>query len=112
MGVEIMAWGTLSRQARGYGADWEQARKVAIERDGKLCQPCKKIGRVTIFYAVDHIKPKAQCKALGWSKARMDHPSNLQCICQPCHNQKSKEEVGATYKKPVKYGADGWPIEG
>lgn len=106
-----MAWGTKSRQERGYGADWDRARKLAIQRDGKLCVPCSKEGRVTIFYAVDHIIAKAKCQRMGWSKKKMDHLSNLQCICKPCHDKKTKEETGSTYRKPIEYGEDGWAIE-
>jgi 5-methylcytosine-specific restriction protein A len=77
-----------------------------------LCQPCKKIGRVTKFYAVDHIVSRALAKRLGWSEARTESPENCQCICDPCHKTKTEEEQGKKKNPPKqKIGADGWPIE-
>lgn len=106
-----MVWGTRSRQDRGYDAAWERVRKVVIDRDQGLCQKCLADGRVTMGKDVDHKKSKAACAKLGWSRAQMDHPSNLWYLCRLCHLEKSREEVGATYKPKVKYGPDGWPIK-
>lgn len=106
-----MAWGKLSRQARGYGPEWDRAKKLAFDRDQKLCVHCAREGRTTIYHSVDHIVPKAKAKKMGWSEERQNHISNLQCLCEPCHKKKTKEENGATYKPKLTYGLDGWPIE-
>lgn len=106
-----MAWGTLSRQARGYGKEWTKLRKLILERDKGLCQPSLRQGRVVIATEVDHIVSKAAAKKLGWTQAQIDHPNNLQAISKDEHLKKTKEEVGATYRPKVIYGLDGWPIE-
>lgn len=106
-----MAWGSESRQKRGYGKEWEALRKQVIQRDKGLCQPCLRKGIVTKFYAVDHITSRAQAKRLGWSKERTEHPSNCQCICDPCHLQKTEEEQGKTKRAPLpQIGLDGFPV--
>ena len=66
---------------RGYGADWRKLRKLVIKRDGGLCQPCKRNGRLFSFDDIDHINPK--------TKGGTDALSNLQCICKPCHKTKT-----------------------
>jgi 5-methylcytosine-specific restriction protein A len=76
--------GRGSRQARGYGADWDKLRKVILERDKWLCRPCIISGRVTAAQAVDHIKPKA----MGGG----DDPENLQSICNACHSAKTQRD--------------------
>lgn len=107
-----MAWGNLSRQARGYGTEWTKLRKLVIERDKGLCQPCLKKGRVTRFQAVDHIVSKARAKQLGWSMERTESMENCQAICDSCHIAKTEEEQGKTKHAPKpRIGADGWPME-
>lgn len=73
-----------SSSARGYGGHWKKLRKVVIQRDGGLCQPCRREGRVTTFTEVDHIVPKAE--------GGTDSHDNLQCICDPCHREKTLQE--------------------
>lgn len=104
-----MGWSKESRQSRGLGAEWERARRPAIERDKELCQPCLKAGRLTRYAEVDHIVPRAQAEKLGWSEARTNALSNLQCICKECHKAKTAAENGATYKPKVQIGVDGCP---
>lgn len=105
-----MVWSKESRQSRGYGADWEKVRKLVIERDKGLCQPCLRKDRVTMYKAVDHVTGKAQAAKLRWSKAKTDHPDNLQCICGPCHDEKTTIENGGTFRPKQQIGLDGWPI--
>lgn len=105
-------WGTKSRQERDYGPEWERLRKRAIDRDQRLCQPCLKEGRVTIFQAVDHIMSRANAKRLGWSRERTESLENVQCICDPCHLKKTEQEQGKKKHAPKpRIGLDGWPIE-
>ena len=107
-----MAWSKESRQKRGYDAKWEAVRKVIIARDKGLCQMCLREGRVTQGRDVDHMKSKAECVRLGWSRAQMDEPSNLWYLCQACHRVKTEEEQGKKKNPPrPKIGPDGWPIE-
>lgn len=73
-----------SRQARGYGSDWDKTRKRILSRDRHLCQPCLALGRVVPGNEVDHVKPKSQ--------GGNDDDTNLQAICNPCHKAKTSRE--------------------
>jgi 5-methylcytosine-specific restriction protein A len=55
-----------------------------LERDRGLCQVCLLNGRTTLASEVDHIVGKAQ----GGS----DDESNLQAICDTCHDAKTASE--------------------
>ena len=81
------AWahtGRESRQARGYGSEWERARKSVMQRDAGLCQPCIAQGATTPAHAVDHVTPKFE--------GGTDDEANLQAICRTCHSAKTAEE--------------------
>lgn len=107
-----MPWSKESRQSRGYGAAWEKVRAQVIERAKGLCEECQRKGRVAAGRDVDHIVSKAKAKVLRWSQAKIDHPSNLQYLCTPCHKEKTAVEEGRTYREPPPaFGLDGWPIE-
>ena len=110
--VRCMTWSTTSRQARGYGRDWEKVRALVLERDGHLCQckHCKAEDRTTLATEVDHRVSRAKAKALGWSEERTEHPDNLQAIAHACHVRKTTEEQGGTPKPRVRIGIDGFPI--
>jgi 5-methylcytosine-specific restriction protein A len=107
-----MAWGTKSRQERGYGAAWDRVRKVVMTRDAGMCQPCRKAGRLGVLaQAVDHIISKANAAKMRWAQARIDHPDNLQAICDECHKVKTEAEQGKRFQPKVAIGLDGFPIE-
>ena len=105
-----MAWGSKSRHERGYGAAWVKVRRLVLERDHGLCQPCKRAGKTTIGAAVDHIVSKANAARLRWAPGRVDHPDNLQTICEPCHLVKTEAEQGKTKRVRKSPGEDGWPV--
>lgn len=73
-----------SRHERGYGREWDQARKRILTRDRHLCQVCLAGGRVAPANEVDHVKPKSQ--------GGTDDDANLQAICTPCHKAKTARE--------------------
>ena len=97
------AWdhGGKSRHERGYGHQWERIRKLVLQRDNRLCQPCLRKSRVTPAAAVDHILAKA--------KGGTDELENLEAICRPCHLDKTMREQGRRRKRRI--GVDGWPEE-
>ncbi|MCP4074432.1 MAG: HNH endonuclease [Hyphomicrobiales bacterium] len=72
------------RHKRGYGKEWDRIRKQVLIRDGELCQPCWKAGRVTRATQVDHVIPKTE--------GGTDELSNLQSICKACHGVKTQRE--------------------
>ena len=96
-----MAWAKTSRHERGYGNAWDKLRKLVLQRDKHLCQPCLAKRRVTPATQVDHITPKA--------KGGTDDLDNLQGICGPCHEAKTTIESGGRVRKAI--GLDGWPVE-
>lgn len=94
-----MPWPSTSRHERGYGTAWDKLRKLVLQRDSYLCQPCRRTHRVTPATQVDHVTPKA--------KGGTDDMENLQSICGPCHETKTASDEG---KRPkVEIGIDGWP---
>ena len=108
-----MAWGKESRQSRGYDAAWEKTRKAVLDA---ACWQCKcpqcRVALVPLpANEVDHIFPKAKAKRLGWTRAQMDAPSNLQAINSDCHKRKTQEDEGKTFKPKVRIGIDGFPVE-
>lgn len=58
---------------------------MVLMRDGGLCQPCRRDGRVTPATEVDHIVPKAE--------GGTDSHDNLQAICTACHREKTQQEA-------------------
>lgn len=79
---------TLKRKGNadqcGYGYQWRIIRKLALKRDNYLCQVCLAKGILTPATAVDHIINKANNGT--------DDLSNLQSICDPCHEIKTASE--------------------
>jgi 5-methylcytosine-specific restriction protein A len=103
------AWdhGGKSRQSRGYGAAWERLRKIVLQRDSGLCQPCwnGEPRRVTRANQVDHIIAKAN--------GGTDDLDNLNAICSPCHALKTIHDSGKNprLRKRRAIGLSGWPID-
>lgn len=73
-----------NRHERGYGSDWEKLREQVLERDDYLCCSCNVKGIITPATTVDHIKAKAH--------GGTDDLSNLQSLCNKCHNAKTATE--------------------
>ncbi len=69
---------------RGYGYAWQKLRITIFERDGYLCQVCKRAGRITPATEIDHIKNKAS--------GGTDESDNLQAICKTCHKIKTQTQ--------------------
>lgn len=63
--------------ARGYGGDWQQIRRLILDRDGHTCWWCG--GHAT---TVDHLRPLAR------GGPRLD-PANLAACCAGCNSSKS-----------------------
>lgn len=106
-----MVWSKESRQSRGYDSAWERTRQRVVERDGGMCQECRRGGRTAIGREVDHIVPKAEAEKRGWPRSRRDALANLQLLCTECHRAKTARDNGGTYRKKVEYGMDGWPLD-
>jgi 5-methylcytosine-specific restriction protein A len=59
---------------------WSIIRKRVLRRDHGICRFCQEAANT-----VDHRRP------LAWGGEPYD-PLNLQAMCQPCHDLKTKEE--------------------
>ncbi|WP_414043064.1 HNH endonuclease [Macrococcus sp. EM39E] len=70
---------------------WKRKRKQVLRRDDYICQSCKAKGLIKVADVVDHIIPTK----VDWDKRL--HLNNLQCLCNECHNIKTKEDK-------IKYG--------
>lgn len=80
---------TISAQRRALnrsGWAWSNTRKQVIRRDGGRCQLCP-TDRPTPGAVVDHIVPIVN--------GGTDDMSNLQLLCTPCHNAKTRDEARA-----------------
>jgi 5-methylcytosine-specific restriction enzyme A len=81
-----------NRHQRGYGWTWQQTRERILQRDNGLCQPHIKRGEIAVGNQVDHIISKAEARAQGWSESEIEADTNLQCICEACHLEKTSRE--------------------
>lgn len=70
---------------RGYGGQWPKLRLSILERDRHLCvNHLNNLGKFVPANIVDHIVNKAQ--------GGTDDPSNLESICDECHQAKTQRE--------------------
>jgi 5-methylcytosine-specific restriction protein A len=74
---------------------WRMTRKFYI-KENPLCEQCTRDGRITGGQMVDHIKPISY----GPISLRLDQ-SNLQTLCNNCHNKKNARE-SIEYRKGIK----------
>jgi 5-methylcytosine-specific restriction enzyme A len=81
------------------GRPWRRLREAVLMRDGYLCQPCQRRGRLTAAREVDHRKALAN--------GGTNDPANLEGICRPCHAAKTASD--ARGGRLVGCDVDGWP---
>lgn len=74
---------TRLREAATYGSTWRQARVIALRRAGHRCQHCGSTHRLQ----VDHVIPISQ--------GGTHQQSNLQVLCEKCHDRKTATEAHA-----------------
>lgn len=65
-------------------ARWRKVRQLHLDAE-PLCRHCKQAGRLTAATHVDHITPRSAGGADF-------EDSNLQSLCKPCHEAKSRRE--------------------
>lgn len=75
--------GVVVERKRGYAGVLDRRR--IRERDCGLCQQCKREGRTTAGYPVDHI--------IALADGGTDDDDNKETLCQPCHDAKSAREA-------------------
>lgn len=62
---------------------WQKTKAAVLRRDRHKCRDCG--GRAT---TVDHVWPRA------WGGS--DHPSNLEAVCEPCHDKRTARTLAWT----------------
>lgn len=77
---------------------WLKMRRLILERDHGLCQECVRHGRYTPATAVHHIQELRE----RWD-LRLE-PSNLEAICDECHN---RMRAGASTAEGLMFDAEG-----
>jgi len=94
---------TATRQARGYGADWQRVRRAVLDAE-PLCRMCQAVGRVTAATEVDHIAGFD-----GLDDPRRLDVSNLRPLCTPCHRSRTaRQQTGVT---DWGFDVDGLPLD-
>lgn len=73
------------------GKRWKKKRAAILARDGYLCCECRKYGRRRDAVTVHHIKHVDEYPELAYVD------SNLESLCQACHNKKHPEKGGRKY---------------
>ena len=66
--------------------EWKQARTIAMQRTGGLCEECLTFDLITTADVVDHIIP------ISASYSRRLEQSNLMPLCHSHHNKKTALE--------------------
>lgn len=94
---------TETRQARGYGVDWQRLRLQILAAE-PLCRMCAEINRVTGATEVDHIVPFNGID----DPLRLD-PANLRPLCTPCHRKRTAVQASGQMLPGV--GLDGVPLD-
>lgn len=94
MGVLFMG---LNDYVRTRGRRWMRLREVVLIEE-PVCRICKRKPATQ----VDHIT--------AISKGGTDERDNLQGICEHCHEDKTRKELGLK-KKQDPVGLDGYPIK-
>ena len=98
------SWRTDKRKTaeRGYGAQWRRRRAAQLEA-APLCCMCEREGRIRLATVADHIKPHRGDPVL--------FAGPLQSLCAS-HHSGYKQALERTGRAPVRFGADGYPLDG
>lgn len=78
------------------GKAWRATRKVRLIKDNYLCQPCFRDKTITKANAVHHKK-----ELVDYPELALDI-SNLESICNSCHNKHHREKGGWNKKEKLK----------
>ncbi len=87
----------MAERLRGRRAVEQRKRRLQAE---PLCRHCAANGITTIATVPDHI--------LALTNGGTDDDTNIQCLCGPCHEAKTRIDLGQ--RQRVETGVDGWPL--
>ncbi|EMG27527.1 HNH endonuclease [Listeria fleischmannii] len=74
---------------------WRKVREIVLKRDYYLCQVCKREGRIIEGKTVHHIIELREDESLAYEL------SNLETVCDACHNRLHPERNGSQPKKKL-----------
>lgn len=94
---------------------------LILSRETNICRDSRKrksVGRVHIdiytddfiLMTVDHIVPKFQGKALGWTREMIEALENKQPMCDPCNNSKGCKKLTNEQLRERRRNANNQPI--
>ena len=75
-----------NRHERGYDTAWDKLRTWYAAKH-PLCESCLRRNHITPMKDVDHIEPFC-----GLEDPNRLNPANLQSLCRPCHNKKTRSQ--------------------
>lgn len=87
-----------TERKRGRAGVEQRKRRLANE---PLCRHCLEVGRVRASTVPDHI--------VALANGGTDDDSNVQCLCDDCHDVKTRTDLGYRDRRP-EIGVDGWPV--
>ncbi len=83
------------RQVWSWSKPWRLAKARAMHEDGfPRCEnkKCPKKGKPVPKVFVDHKQPVGEVGGPNYIQKMFIPSKNLQCLCKPCHDAKTKEE--------------------
>lgn len=87
-----------TQRLRGRRGVEQRKRRLDAE---PLCRDCYAKGIITASTVPDHIVPLSQ--------GGTDDDSNIQCLCDECHDTKTRQDFGHRERSEV--DATGWPTD-
>lgn len=75
--------------------EWLRKRDDILDRDNNECQKCKRSGGFSKATCVHHKKHLRDYPELGLTD------SNLESLCDACHNEEHPEKLHKEVKKPL-----------
>ncbi len=87
----------MVERLRGRAGQRQRQRRLDAE---PLCRSCRAKGVIVPSVVPDHI--------VALTNGGTDDDENIQCLCKPCHDAKTVQDLG--YRARPTIGLDGWPI--
>lgn len=87
----------MATRLRGRAGIAQRKRRLTAE---PTCRICRSKGIIVAATRVDHI--------VALVNGGTDDDSNVQSLCEPCHEAKTRVDLGQ--RQQVAIGLDGWPL--
>jgi len=87
----------MAARLRGRAGVAQRKRRLTAE---PTCRICRSKGVIVAATRVDHI--------VALVNGGTDDDSNVQSLCEPCHDAKTRVDLGQRQQAAI--GLDGWPL--